>query len=136
MADQTVLRIIDANLNRAREALRVMEEYARFGLGDAGLTAALKETRHALAEAVSAFEASARAEARGSERGGSVAGGPALIRARNIVGDVGREVSTPAEYERSDATHVTLAAGKRLSEALRTVEEYGKTIDPAFAAEA
>ena len=42
------LRIIDANLNRAREAFRVMEEYARFGLNDAELSAALKEARHAL----------------------------------------------------------------------------------------
>jgi thiamine-phosphate pyrophosphorylase len=133
MADQTVLRIIDANLNRAREALRVMEEYARFGLDDAGLTATIKETRHVLGEAVSAFEASARAEARGSERGGSVAGRPALIRARDIVGDVGCEVNTPEEYERSDSMHVALAAGKRLSEALRAVEEYGKTFDPGFA---
>ena len=36
--DPTSLRIIDANLNRAREALRVLEEYARFGLDDAGLS--------------------------------------------------------------------------------------------------
>ena len=53
-----LLRIIDANLNRAREALRVMEEYARFALEDAGLSSAIKETRHALAQHVNGLEAS------------------------------------------------------------------------------
>ncbi|MGB2986136.1 MAG: thiamine phosphate synthase [Phycisphaerae bacterium] len=151
--DPRAVRIIDANLNRAREALRVMEEYARLGLDDASLSAAIKETRHALAKAVADFEGggghevsseSARAEARGSTDipGSSDANGEtaraeargSLMVHRDIVGDVGREVGTPAEYERSDASHVALAAGKRLSEALRTIEEYGKTIDPAFAA--
>ncbi len=37
----SVLRIIDANANRAREALRVMEEAARFLLNDEELSAAL-----------------------------------------------------------------------------------------------
>ncbi len=125
------MRIIDSNLNRAREALRVMEEYARLGLDDAGLTAAIKETRHALATAANEFEGKrvgdangtiARAEARGS-----------VVEHRDIVGDVGCDVATAAEYERSDSGHVALAAAKRLSEALRAVEEYGKTIDDAFA---
>lgn len=57
-----------------------------------------------------------------------------MIRARDIVGDVGREVQTAAEYKRSDAAHVARTAAKRLSEALRAAEEYGKTIDPTFAA--
>ena len=48
--NHVALRIIDANLNRAREALRVMEEYARFGLEDPSLSAAIKETRHELAQ--------------------------------------------------------------------------------------
>jgi len=30
--ERAAYRIIDANFNRAREALRVMEEYCRFGL--------------------------------------------------------------------------------------------------------
>jgi len=148
--DHTAIRIIDANLNRAREALRVMEEYARLGLDDASLSAAIKETRHALGQAVSEFvgrsgpEAageSARAKARGSagrsaraKARGAGDFGDSLLRARDIVGDVGCEVGTPAEYQRADALHVAMAAGKRLSEALRAVEEYGKTIDPTFAA--
>src|SRR5437588_1023933 len=45
-------RIIDASANRAREALRVLEDYARFVRGDAFLSGALKGLRHQLAEAL------------------------------------------------------------------------------------
>lgn len=110
------VRIIDANLNRAREALRVMEEYARFGLDDGGISAAIKEARHDLAATIPAAIA------------------PTLLLHRDIVDDVGREVRTDSEFARSDEVQVVQAATKRLSEALRAIEEYGKTIDPAFAA--
>jgi len=114
--DATTLRILDANFNRAREALRVLEEFARFGLEDADATRLLKEMRHALLAAV-----------------------PQPIRSsmmlfRDTPGDVGCGVATPSEYHRADVTDVVRAAAARLSEALRAIEEYGKTIDPAFAA--
>ena len=41
-----LLRIIDANLNRAREGLRVCEDISRFALGDKTATRALKSIRH------------------------------------------------------------------------------------------
>jgi len=124
-------RIIDANFNRAREALRVMEEYARFVLDDAGLTAAIKETRHALADCARGFEAAqSGADTSPPTRGGATP----LLGSRDIVGDVGLKIATEREYQRSDAATVVVAAGKRLSEALRVIEEYGKIIDPAFAA--
>ena len=44
-------RILDASANRAREGLRVVEDYVRFVLDDPGLTRRLKEVRHRLAEA-------------------------------------------------------------------------------------
>ena len=44
-------RILDASANRAREGLRVVEDYVRFALDDPGLTRRLKEVRHRLAEA-------------------------------------------------------------------------------------
>ncbi len=132
--DQSVLRILDANLNRAREALRVMEEYARLGLDDAILSGAIKETRHALAHAAAGFECDSSADTAQADARGSADPQDLLIRSRDIVGDAGRELAAPAEYEREDARHVVVAAGKRLSEALRVVEEYSKTIDPTFAA--
>ncbi len=40
------LRILDANANRAREGMRVVEDIARLALDDAGRSAELKELRH------------------------------------------------------------------------------------------
>jgi thiamine-phosphate pyrophosphorylase len=109
----TVLRIIDANANRAREALRVMEEAARFHLDDAPLTAAIKSLRHDLSRALSAV--------------------PALDANRDTPGDVGTAIMADGEHERASLAQVAVAAGKRLSEALRAIEEYGKTLSDDIA---
>ena len=108
-----VLRIIDANANRAREALRVMEEAARFLLNDVALTEAIKQLRHDLASAINLL---------------------GMIEAwRDTPGDVGVGVTTATEGVRASASDVAIAAGKRLSEALRAIEEYAKTIDGGVA---
>ena len=111
---ENVLRIIDANANRAREALRVMEDYARFILNDDELCASLKTARHDFASAI----------------------GPVLhdaILHRNTPGDVGAGITTDSELHRENTGDVVIAAGKRLGEALRTIEEFSKTLDPAIA---
>ena len=46
--DDRVTRIIDANFNRARETLRVMEDYARFVMDDPAGCEAVKRCRHDL----------------------------------------------------------------------------------------
>lgn len=125
------LRIIDANANRAREALRVMEEYARFVLGDASLTLAIKEMRHSFAATVKVLEGTIFKIA-GEDAAPTHACG-SLIASRDIMGDVGRSTATSTEYERSDPSDVACAAAKRLGEALRVIEEYGKTLDSNFA---
>ncbi len=104
-----VLRIIDANANRAREAMRVMEDAARFLLDDSEISGLCKTLRHDLAEALSAIPGSLQLH-------------------RDTPGDVGTRISTPREGERASAADVAIAAGKRLSEALRTIEEYAKTL--------
>ena len=106
-----VLRILDANSNRAREALRVMEEASRFLLDDAVLVEGLKTLRHDLAAALELV--------------------PALDANRDTPGDVGTTIKTSREVSRQSAADVALAAGKRLSEALRALEEYGKTLGAA-----
>jgi thiamine-phosphate pyrophosphorylase len=113
-----VRRIIDANHNRAREALRVMEEAARFALDDRELSEALKAMRHELRSALAAMP-------------GVLDG---AIVDRDTLGDVGTTVATAGESERETVRDVVVAAGKRLSEALRAIEEYGKTLDPSAAA--
>jgi thiamine-phosphate pyrophosphorylase len=113
MADTTILRIIDANANRAREALRVAEDYARFALDAPGLTEGLKALRHQLREVLGALGLPPEA----------------LLAARDTAGDVGTALTTPAEFRRPDAASVAQAAFKRLGEALRCLEEYGKTVN-------
>jgi len=109
-------RILDAAANRAREGLRVVEDYVRFCGNDADLSRRLKECRHDLTAALTAFPEAQR------------------LAARNTPGDVGTAISTPAEAHRASPFDVARASLKRVQEALRTLEEYGKIVDPAAAA--
>lgn len=106
-----VKRILDANANRAREALRVMEDAARFVLDDERLSRMAKQLRHDLAEALS--------------------GVGALDNWRDTPADVGTSITTGREMDRAGVAGVAQAAGKRLSEALRSLEEFGKTLPQA-----
>ena len=47
---KAVFRVLDANLNRLREALRVIEEYFRFFSLDESIAVELKTLRHSLEE--------------------------------------------------------------------------------------
>ena len=46
--DLRTLQIIDANLDRAREGLRVLEDWARFGLGEKDCVTKIKNFRQIL----------------------------------------------------------------------------------------
>lgn len=113
--DPTTARLIDANLNRAREGIRVLEELARLALDDPALAESAKRLRHELR---AAFDAPSLRRA---------------IRCRDIKGDVGTALETPAEYLRSDLGDVATAAAKRVGESLRVLEECAKTVDPVVA---
>jgi thiamine-phosphate pyrophosphorylase len=99
-------RILDASANRAREGLRVVEDFVRFALDDPGLTRRLKETRHRLAEALRGFDADL------------------LIAARDTPDDVGAHIMTRSEQVRENPRAVLVANFKRAAEALRSLEEY------------
>src|SRR5262249_48219019 len=102
------LRIIDASANRAREALRVLEDFARFVLNDDLLTRELKELRHDLAELLGPLPLGA------------------LMASRDTEHDVGTAITTEQEQHRESIGDVATAAWKRLQESLRSLEEYGK----------
>lgn len=108
--DKDALRILDANINRTREALRVIEDYARFVLDDPAAAAAAKQCRHRLRGIVDAVSANA------------------LLEARDIVSDVGRDVKTAGELQRASVEDVVRAAFARLAEACRALGEYGKLV--------
>jgi thiamine-phosphate pyrophosphorylase len=105
-------RILDAAANRAREALRVVEDYCRLVLDDAFLTGELKKLRHDLTAAFSRLPSSL------------------LLEAREAQQDVGTRLSTPTERERHSLREVALINAKRLQEALRSLEEIGKLFGP------
>lgn len=116
--DPALLRILDANLNRAREGLRVIEDYARFALDDARLAQKAKSHRHALAAIARTLN-------------------PAeLLAARDTAGDTGRTTKTAAELSRSTTEQVVRAEFARVGEALRVIAEFGKIANAQVAVEA
>lgn len=112
MSKREIYRILDAAANRGREALRVVEDAARFLEDDAELTARLKETRHRFAAAQNRFDRRERLDA------------------RDVAADVGTRVETEDEYRRTSLADVLAANFARLQEAARSLEEYSKIVAP------
>src|SRR5262249_5825567 len=100
--------------NRTREGLRVLEDWVRFALDDAHLTARLKQIRHDLAAALASIPWEQRLAARDTEA------------------DVGTKIHTSAEFARDDMAEVLTANFLRVQEGLRSLEEFGKVLDPAI----
>lgn len=92
----------------------MLEDYARFTLNHAALSERLKTLRHDFRTATEQLQRRA-------------------IAARNTAGDVGTGITTQTEQTRESSAAVITAAAKRLGEALRTIEEYTKTLDGAIA---
>lgn len=106
-------RILDANLNRSREGLRVCEEVARFYFDDARLTRELKNLRHDISQIFLRFP-----------------GSPfSLLAARDTQGDVGA-VSSAREKNKKNIADLFLANIQRTKEALRVLEEVAHVLSP------
>jgi thiamine-phosphate pyrophosphorylase len=104
-------RILDANLDRAREGLRIIEEWCRFGLNNAQLAGECKQMRQELAGW------------HGSD----------LRDARDTPGDLGTQLTHPQEEQRSSIEQLLQANLCRVEEAMRVLEEYGKLYKPEMA---
>ena len=115
--ERAVYRIIDANFNRCREGLRVMEEFCRFGLDNAGFSSRCKELRHRLTRTVGRFD------------------GEKLIVCRDSVNDVGSTSCVKKQMTRTNLKDCFLAAAKRAGEALRALAEAGQIVDAEAAGE-
>lgn len=109
MSGQT-LRIIDANLNRIGEGLRVLEEIARLMLDDAALTQRLKDMRHELVKVDLSLEQQ-------------------FLGARNSEGDVGADLEVSGEEKAKEIPSMVVANARRVQEALRVMEEMAKSTD-------
>jgi thiamine-phosphate pyrophosphorylase len=108
--DRQVLRILDANLDRAREGLRIVEEWCRFGLDNISLARECKDLRQQLATLHT----------------------PDLRAARNTIGDVGTQLTHIQEEQRENIDRLLIANLCRIQEALRVLEEYGKLYSPTL----
>jgi len=90
--DKTI-RIIDANLNRGREGLRVVEDIVRFILDDAKLASQIKNARHNITDLVQQLHIN----------------DIDLLNARDSQGDVGIELDCNSEGIRRDVLHIATA---------------------------
>ncbi len=111
----TVARMLDANANRAAEAMRVLEDLARFVLGRADLSGGIKACRHDLRSSLRSIDA---------------------LWSRDTAGDVGTGVSHPSESQRNGLHDIAAAAAGRCGEALRVLEETAKVNGDASGLEA
>ena len=102
-----MLRIIDANLNRLGEGLRVLEEISRFILDDARISGQLKNLRHDLVTVSPTLK-------------------NRLLAARDSDGDVGREKAALSGSDRKHVADLVTANSRRAQESLRVLEESAK----------
>lgn len=113
---KAVYRILDANLNRTREALRVIEDLFRFDRNDFTITEKLKNIRHSLIEIE------------------SILSRQHLISARDSTTDIGKDIENPSiDLKKRGLEDTVIANFKRLEEALRCIAEYGNLIDSKIA---
>ncbi len=113
MMQKKIYRIIDANLNRSREGLRVCEDIARFALNSKTLTKELKSIRHDISGI-----------AKGSARQLK-----ALGSSRDSEGDILRRSGFESEMKRRGLADIFAANIERVKEGLRVLEELFKLID-------
>ncbi len=100
------LRLLDANLNRLREGIRVVEDIYRYIFNNKKIATQLKTLRH-----------KSRIELYHQ-----------LLDSRDIQNDV-LKTSTSSEQNREDLNSILIANFKRAQESSRVLEEFGKLID-------
>ena len=107
---KAIFRIIDANLNRSTEGLRVCEDVARFVLNDKALAVSFKTFRHKLKNQKTKISLKFD-----------------IISVRNVKSDVGRKTKK-SDFLRKGFSDVFSANAQRVKEALRSLEEVSKLI--------
>ncbi len=105
-----MLRIVDANLNRVGEGLRVLEDISRFALNNAELSEHLKSLRHDLQPKDSGLYAD-------------------LVASREAGSDVGAFLDVEEEGKRANLPSLVGANAHRVQQSLRVLEEVCKAPD-------
>ena len=112
---QGINRIIDANINRLKEGLRVCEEITRFILNNARLTSDFKKIRHNLDSITKRLPEKSK-----------------LLKSRDALKDIGKNIYIN-ELERWDAQDIFFANIQRTKESVRVLEEFSKLISKSIA---
>ncbi len=110
-----MLRLIDANLDRLGEGLRVLEDVSRFLLKDAVLSRRLKTLRHKLVKDIVPLEQE-------------------LLAARRVAEDVGAPGRSPAVSGHEDLPALVAANSRRVQESIRVLEEFARLSNSPVAA--
>jgi thiamine-phosphate pyrophosphorylase len=103
---EKIYRILDANINRAKEGLRVVEDFLRFYENNEIILKKSREIRHKIS---SIFETAY----------------PTFLSSRNVKIDPGKNIE---ENKRINITKLVIANIKRVEEALRVLEEFSKLL--------
>ena len=104
LKDIQIYQIIDANLDRAREGLRVLEDWARFGLGNESFVITLKNYRQILGKNhLDIYK-----------------------KARNFIEDQCKGLSHKEQINRKNAEKIISSNSARVQEALRVIEEFSR----------
>ncbi len=102
-------RIIDANINRVSEGIRVIEDVVRFNFANEKLTENLRNTRHVLRKLFNNEKKS-------------------LLLFRDSDKDIGKKISqNSCADKKKDMESMAVANFKRIQEGLRVIEEICKT---------
>ena len=102
--DLRIAQIIDANLDRAREGLRVLEDWARYGLDRVDIVKKLKDFRQILGSHHLDF----------------------YKNARNFSEDNCNGLSHPEQFKRIHTENIISSNSSRIQEALRVLEEFSR----------
>ena len=101
-----IFRVMDANLNRLREGIRVIEDILRYKENNKQLASKLKELRHRV----------------------RTPNYKALLQQRDSINDV-LKTSTPNEQQRDSLEAIIISNFKRAQESARVLEELFKLED-------
>jgi hypothetical protein len=104
--------IIDANINRAKEGLRVCEDITRFILDSKKLSSKLKSLRHSVDLYSLMFSRDYSS----------------LLRSRDSATDAGRRIKNANEFKRTGLKEILVSNFKRAEESLRVLEEMSKLL--------
>ena len=114
---KNIFSIIDANINRAKEGLRVIEDIIRFIYKNKEILTKIKNVRHEIDNITYDLTPEYKI----------------LLKNRNSLYDAGRKIKNKWEFKRNNFSDIIISNFKRVEESLRVLEEISKIIKKSCA---